>query len=95
MKKEKAIHLQILKNRSNLTLHNLTLPYLVYIVQIGGIMPFNRGKTLYVVKLRLKLLQLSSGSPEQEILLEPFEFRELIPLISATSTNNYILILRS
>ena len=47
-------------------------------------MPFNRGKTLYAVKLRLKLLQLSGGSPEQEILLEPFEFRELIPLISAT-----------
>ena len=47
-------------------------------------MPLNRGKTLYGVKLRLKLLQPSGSSHEQEILLEPFEFRELIPLISAT-----------
>lgn len=46
-------------------------------------MPFNRGKTVYGVKFRLKLLQLSGSNPEQEILLEPLEFRELIPLISA------------
>ena len=54
--------------------------YLVYVVQIGG-SSINGGKTLYGVKLATKTeLQLPGSSPKQEILLEPFEFRELIPL---------------